>query len=62
MEERFFNAVQYINKQKHSINHTKVQIIKYNTWQVKTSYMFQRPSVIFRDSATTKEYIRIYFM
>jgi len=35
----------------HTIRYTKVQIIKYNSWQLSNSYMFWQWSVIIRESA-----------
>jgi hypothetical protein len=54
-----FNWIHYINQQMHSIKHNKIQIIKYNSWQLSNSYMFQYQSAILKESTKTKEHANL---
>jgi hypothetical protein len=44
---RPYSYIQNTNQQKNSIKYNKIQIIKHNSWQVSSSYMFRHRSTIF---------------
>jgi len=50
------DLVRHTNQQMHSIKYSKIQNIKYNSWQISNSSTFRHRSAFFKESTRTKVY------